>query len=144
MASAEIRNGLDIESKRERDLERTRRGVGGFLRIIDRLVTKNNHGIEGNEEYSTPFKPIRLGEDSCEVQAMAFYDADRKIVRGTLHIMGTLKGKPVNAYRNLSIDDLPDDKTLNIRLKFASAVSRKFSENSSEETSTLPEKAISN
>lgn len=126
MVREETSNGLGRISKTERERETARRGVVVFLRKIDRLVTIYNPNIQGNEEYSTPFKRLRLGDNLCEVQAQAFYGADRKIVSGTLHIVGSLKGKPVNARRSLSIYELPDEKTLNLRLKFASAVARIF------------------
>jgi hypothetical protein len=117
MAREEIKTGLGRILRTERERETTMRGVVVFLRKIDRLVTIYNPEIDENEEYSTPFKRVKLGENPCEVQAQAFYGSDRKIVRGTLHIVGTLKGKSVNAYRSLSIYDLPDDKTLNLRLR---------------------------
>jgi hypothetical protein len=61
---------------------------------------------------------------------------------GTLHLVGTLKGKPINAYRSLSIHELPDEKTLNIRLKFANVVSRRFLADSSKKIPNVSRKAI--
>lgn len=106
--------------------------VDSYLKRVDDLVTRYHKGEDKKDgSFETPVRQVRLGDDPCQVIVAADYDSEGLITSGTIHLTGTIGGKPIDALRAVSLNNIPDERTLHLRLKLVNAVAKIFLNDSS-------------